>query len=157
MFYAASYESNDLYGYAIDAASGALRPLPGSPFADMGSGPFNVVVAPTGKFAFVPCNLGFHSSQSVAAYTIDSTRGTLTPVAGSPYAAGNNSYGVAVDSASKFAYVTSVGSNDIFAYTIDATSGALRKVKGSPFKAGTGPVGISVCRVTAGKCIPPPL
>ena len=76
---------------------------------------------------------------------------------GSPYKAGYLSYGAAVDSASKFAYVTNAGSNNISAYTINASSGALRKVKGSPFKAGSGAFGISVCRATAGKCIPPPL
>ena len=42
-------------------------------------------------------------------------------------------------------------------YAIDASSGALTPEKGSPFAAGTEPAGISVCRVTAGKCIPPPL
>jgi 6-phosphogluconolactonase len=116
--------------------------------------PKQMVVAPSGRFAFVPSILGLHFSKSVAAYTIDSTRGTLTPVVRSPYAAGNNSYGVAVDSASKFAYVTSVGTNSVYAYTINASSGALKKVKGSPYKAGTAPVGLSVCRVTLGKCIP---
>ena len=53
--------------------------------------------------------------------------------------------------------MTNAGSNNISAYTINASSGALRKVKGSPFKAGAGAFGISVCRVKAGKCIPPPL
>jgi 6-phosphogluconolactonase len=96
-------------------------------------------------------------SSHVAAYTIDATTGTLTPVVGSPYTAGVDSYGAAVDSASKFAYVTNAGFNNIFAYTINASSGALRKVKGSPFKAGTGAFSISVCRVKAGKCVPPPL
>ena len=156
--YVASYGSDNIYGYAIDATSGALRPLPASPFADTDSGPENVVVDPTGKFAYVPNSFapqGF--SSHVAAYTIDATRGTLTPVVGSPYKAGYLSYGAAVDSASKFAYVTNAGSNNISAYTINASSGALRKVKGSPFKAGSGAFGISVCRATAGKCIPPPL
>ena len=63
---------------------------------------------------------------------------------------------LAVDSTSRFAYVTNLRSNNVSGYTI-AAGGALRKVKGSPFKAGTIPIAISVCRVTAGKCIPPPL
>ena len=156
--YVASNGSDNIYGYAIDPESGALRSLPASPFADTGSGPANVVVDPTGKFAYVANSFAppGHFSH-VAAYTIDATRGTLTPVVGSPYTAGFLSYGAAVDFASKFAYVTNAGSNNIFAYTINAAGGALRKMKGSPFKAGTGAFGISVCRVTAGKCIPPPL
>jgi 6-phosphogluconolactonase len=154
--YVASYGSDNLYGYAIDAASGALRRLPGSPFADMGSGPFDVVIAHMGRFAYVPNSFsccGF--PDYVAAYTIDATRGTLTPMVGSPFKdVGNSAEGLAVDPASKFAYVTNAGSNNVSAYTIDGSSGALRKVKGSPFAAGTEPFGISVCRVTAGKCIP---
>ncbi len=156
--YVASYGSDNLDGYAIDAKTGALRPLPGSPFANPRSAPEDVVVAPGGRVAYVPDSQGFGRSDSfVAAYTIDSTRGTLTPVAGSPFKnAGTVPDFGAVDPSSKFAYVTNFSSADVSAYTI-ATDGALKKVKGSPFKTGSGPVGISVCRVTGGECIPTPL
>ena len=51
--------------------------------------------------------------------------------------------------------VTSAANGNISAFTINPVSGALKKVKGSPFgDAGSIPLGISVCRVTAGKCIP---
>ena len=155
--YVASYGSDNLYGYAIDASTGALRPLSGSPFADMGSGPFDVVIAPSGKFAYVPNSFaccGF--SDRIAAYTIDATRGTLTPMAGSPFkVAGTDDQSMAVDPTGKFLYVTSSGGGNISAFTIDSISGALRKVKGSPFgDSGSLPLGISVCRVSAGKCIP---
>ena len=155
--YIASYGSDNIYGFTIDAASGALRPLPGSPFAE-GYGPLDVVIAPTGAFAFVP-NAPLKTFSNISVYTIDSTRGALTPVAGSPFKDGppsNSLRNGAVDSTSKFAYILNNGSNNVSAYTITA-SGALRKVKGSPFAAGTYPAFMSVCRVTAGKCIPPPL
>ncbi len=38
--------------YTIDATSGALKPVAGSPFA-AGSGPISIAVDPTGKFAYV--------------------------------------------------------------------------------------------------------
>lgn len=157
--YVAAPGSDDIYGYAIDPGSGALTPLPGSPFADPGSSsPLAVVIAPSGRFAFVPNGFeccGF--PWNVSAYTIDSTRGTLTPVLRSPFAdPGSLPYGGAVESTSGFAFITNARSNSVSAYKI-AASGALRKVNGSPFKAGSVPLGISVCRVTAGKCIPPPL
>ena len=41
----------------------------------------------------------------VSAYSIDSTTGTLTPVAGSPFPAGVNPISVAVDPTGRFAYV----------------------------------------------------
>jgi DNA-binding beta-propeller fold protein YncE len=157
--YVAAPLSDNIYGYAIDAGSGALTPLPGSPFADPGSSdPLAVVIAPNGRFAFVPNGFeccGF--SWNVSAYTIDSTRGTLTPVLGSPFVdPGSLPYGGAVDSTSRFAYITNLRSNDVSAYAI-TVRGALRKVKGSPYKTGTLPFGVSVCRVTAGKCSPSPL
>jgi 6-phosphogluconolactonase len=154
--YVAAPGSDDIYGYAINAASGALTPIAGSPFADPGtSSPVEVVIAPAGRFAFVPnsfecCGFPWY----VSAYTVDSTRGTLTPVQGSPFVdPGSLPYGGAIDSTSRFAYITNLRSNTVSAYTI-AASGALRKVKGSPFKTGSAPVAVSVCRVSAGKCIP---
>ncbi len=154
--YVASYGSDNLYGYAIDAATGALRPLPGSPFPNTGANAEAIVLAPSGRFAYVPNTFGT-SPNTVSAYTIDSARGTLTPVVGSPFKdAGSVPRFGAVDSTSKFAYIVNNGSKNVSAYTITA-SGALRKVKGSPFAAGTYPAGMSVCRVTARKCVPPPL
>lgn len=116
------------------------------------------MIAPNGRFAYA-INQGDNSEANISAYTIDSTRGALTPVAGSPFKDGpqSNSPGFgAVDTTSKFAYISNNGAKEVAAYTITA-SGALRSVKGSPFAAGTYPAGMSVCRVTAGKCIPPPL
>lgn len=114
------------------------------------------MLAPSGRFAYVP-NAFNTSPSTVSAYAIDSARGTLTPVVASPFKDADSTprYG-AVDSTSKFAYIVNNGSNNVSAYTITA-SGALRKVKGSPFATGTYPAGMSVCRVVAGKCIPPPL
>jgi 6-phosphogluconolactonase len=155
--YVASYGSDNIYGFTIDAASGALKPLPGSPFAE-GYVPESLTIAPTGRFAYAP-NSSLKTFSNISAYTIDSTRGALSPVAGSPFKDGNNTsnpaFGV-VDSKGRFAYFSNNGSNDVSAYRI-APSGALRKIKGSPFAAGTYPTVISVCRVTAGKCVPPPL
>ena len=83
-------------------------------------------------------------SDNVSAYTIDAASGALTPVAGSPFAAGSRPAEVAVDPSGKFVYVANQGSNNVSAYTIDATSGALTPVAGSPFAAGTAPVIVAV-------------
>lgn len=150
--YVANSGSNNVSAYIIDGTSGALMPVAGSPFA-AGSSPSSVALDPAGKFAYVTNN----GSNNVSAYTIDATSGALKPVTGSPFGAGAGPMSVAIDPAGKFAYVTDNGSSNVSAYTIDATSGALKPATGSPFGAGTGPWAISVCRVTSGKCIPPPL
>jgi 6-phosphogluconolactonase (cycloisomerase 2 family) len=68
---------------------------------------------------------------TVSAYSIGSN-GALTPVPGSPFAAGGFPSSVAVDPTSKFAYVA--GTNTVSAYSI-ASNGALTPVPGSPFAA----------------------
>ena len=75
----------------------------------------------------------------------------------SPFGAGSEPIFVAIDPASKFAYVTNLGSDNVSAYAINATNGELVVVAGSPFGAGTQPSGVATCRVTAGACKPPPL
>jgi 6-phosphogluconolactonase len=114
--------------YAIDAGSGALTPVPGSPFtARLGAN--SVAVDPSGKFAYVP------EASEILAYVIDSTTGALSPVSGSPFAGGGTS--LAVDPSGKFALVApGVGSSGVAVYAIDSGSGALSAVPGSPFATG---------------------
>ncbi len=90
--------SGNVSAYTIDSTTGALSPVPGSPFA-AGSFPISVAVDPSGKFAYVTnqCGNVFCSvSGSVSAYTIDSTTGALSPVPGSPFAAGTFPLSVAI-------------------------------------------------------------
>ena len=68
--------------YAINATTGALTAVAGSPFAT-GKDPLSVTVDPSGKFAYVANFLG----NNVSAYTIDATTGALSPIANSPLAA----------------------------------------------------------------------
>ncbi|MGA8796893.1 MAG: beta-propeller fold lactonase family protein [Candidatus Cybelea sp.] len=86
----ANYDDNDVSAHKINATSGALAPVKGSPFG-AGSGACTVTVDPTGKFAYV-INLG---SGDIFAYTINATSGALKPVAGSPFKAGSFPDGVA--------------------------------------------------------------
>jgi 6-phosphogluconolactonase (cycloisomerase 2 family) len=98
----------------------------------------------TPKFAYV-ANSG---SNNVSAYTIDAgtppTPGTgaLTPVAGSPFAAGTTPKSVGVDPFGRFAYVANGGGN-VSAYTINPSTGALTHV-GTDIAAGTSPASVSV-------------
>jgi len=77
---------------------------------------------------------------NVSAYSLDTTTGALTPVRGSPYAAGGDPNSAAVDPTGKSLYVANLHSNNVSAFTIDTTSGALAQLKNSPFQAGTQPL-----------------
>jgi hypothetical protein len=71
--------------------------------------------------------------QNVSGYAVDASSGALTPVAGSPFSAGTEPLGVAIDPTGRFAYVANSGSNNVSAYAITATTGVLTPVAGSPF------------------------
>ncbi len=127
----ASLGPNSISAFTIDATTGALTEVSGSPYAT-GNGPSSVTVDPQDKFVYVPNN----SSNNISAYTIDSDSGALTPVKGSPFAAGNIPLSVVIDPTDSFAYVNNVDDNpggDVSGYTINGTTGALTAMPGSPF------------------------
>lgn len=128
--YVVNIYSGDVSAYTIDAVSGRLTPVAGSPFGASGQ-PESLTVDPNGKFVYVPNTL----SDNVSAFTIDKSTGALKQVKGSPFSAGKTPAGVAVDSTGSFVYVANANSNNISAYTIDAKSGALTPVAGSPFSS----------------------
>ena len=70
-----------------------------------------------------------NANHFVAAFSIDTLTGALTPVAGSPSSAGNGSFSVAVDQSGKYLYTANSFDNTISAFTIDASTGALTSVR----------------------------
>jgi len=81
---------------------------------------------------------------AVSAYRINATTGTLTPVPGSPFAAGILPSSVMVNPAGTFAYVANSDSSNISAYSINASTGTLTPVPGSPFASGPYPASVTV-------------
>jgi 6-phosphogluconolactonase len=144
--YVANLTSNNVSAYRI-GTNGALTPVPESPFA-AGAQPRSVAVDPTARFVYV-ANAGSSPSiynGSVSAYSIGAN-GALTPVPGSPFAAGTWSASVAVDPTGKFVYVANTGlypiKGSVSGYSIGA-NGALTPVPGSPFTARDSPSSVAV-------------
>lgn len=81
--YVANQNSDNVSAYTIDAGTGVLTPVTGSPFP-AGDAPRSVTVSPNGAFAYV-ANI---NSNTVSAYTIATGTGVLTEVASSPFATG---------------------------------------------------------------------
>jgi 6-phosphogluconolactonase (cycloisomerase 2 family) len=92
------------------------------------------------RFLYV-ANFG---SNDVSAYAVEPASGALTPIAGSPFPAGNGPDAIAVDPTGRFAYVSNQADGTISAYLIDRSSGALRVIAGSPFAAGPAPTAVAV-------------
>ncbi len=140
--YVANSFANTISAYNIDATTGALTPLAGSPFSspNTGAGSFEVVVDPTGKFAFVGTN-GPYGGAYV--YAIDPRTGALAEVGGEENPA--TGY-VAVDPSGNFLYDVNSYGNNVYAFTVDAKTGELNPLAASPFAAGNFPSGIAVTR-----------
>jgi 6-phosphogluconolactonase len=136
--YAANYNSNNVSAYSVNTGTGALTPVPGSPFNTAGGQPNqgqtgSVAVDPLGKFVYVSST---RPSPEITAYTINASTGALTAISGSPFAAGDGPGQLAVDPSGKFLYeANEYGPGGVFAFTINVTTGALTQVAGSPFSA----------------------
>src|SRR5713226_6341578 len=143
--YVANSFSFTISAYAIDSTTGALSAISGSPFST-GAFPRAMAAHPSGKFLYVPnCGNAFCTAGgNVSAYTINSTTGALSPISGSPFAAGSGPVSVAVAPPGTFAYVANQASNNVSAYTINSTTGALTLVGGSPFAAGSASTFVAV-------------
>ena len=116
-----------IYCYAVDAVTGALTALAGSP-CDSGV-LTGVAVDPLGRFAYATLSL----SNEVTAYTINSSTGNLTAIVGSQLDGGGlNPVDITVDPSDQFVYMANYGGG-ISAFTIDSVTGGLTAVSGSPF------------------------
>ena len=123
--------SGDVEGFSIDAVTGKLTPLAGSPFASFVA--TGLQVHPSGKYVYVSDEVN-----GIRAFSI-SGMGGLVEIAGSPFAAGNEPFGVSVDPTGRLLYATNFVSSDVSGFSIDANTGKLLAVPRSPFAVGPGP------------------
>lgn len=140
--YVTNRGSNDISGYRIDNATGALTAINGSPFP-AGVSPTWLTLHPSGNFAYVS-NGG---ANTITAYAIEATSGGLTPIGGAPVLVRPFSSveypisPVVIDPSGNLAIVGNsnapiVGDSqpdNLDVYHIDTASGALAPVAGSPF------------------------
>ena len=135
-------------GFSTDAVTGQLTAIAGSvpafgnPNYNCCSQVYALAVDATGRFLYAADAY----NNSLRAYTVDAGNGALTPIAGSPFAVGNNAlpYSVTIDPTGKFVYVGNEGNNTISAFSIDAQSGTLTAVSGSPFAASSGVIALAM-------------
>lgn len=105
--------------------------------------PAAVNVLPSGNFVYVAANDTSVTPNAgyIFAFAVG-TGGVLTPVAGSPFAAGSQLSGLASDKTGTYLYATDLKNNQVLGYTVN--SGALTPLSGSPYPAGTAPSAIAV-------------
>jgi 6-phosphogluconolactonase len=154
--YVANQTANTVAGYTVDHASGVLTPVgsalpPTAVCANTSvcSNPVSLGINSTGTFLFV-LDQGSASPATPAAisiFSIDTARGLLTPIAGSPFTFASltapNPQFLAVSPTAGALYVSNGVSGTISAFSI-GSSGALTEIAGSPFTAGANITGLRI-------------
>ena len=138
--YVANSGSNNVLGYTINGATGALTAVTGAPFSVV-TPPSAIAVSSNGSFAYVTLNQALNN---VRAFTVNAATGALTQVGGSPFQAGANPTAVTVSPNRQFLFVTNGGSDNVSAFTIDGTTGALTSTGTGTLPANANPSGVAV-------------
>lgn len=123
-------QKNGISAYTVDADTGALKPIAGSPFS-AGTSSTAIAADPEGHFLYVADSY----LNAIQAYTIDQGTGALNKLF-AIYPAGSQPGALAVHPSGKWLYAANRFSGNISVFAINAATGALSEVQGSPFVAG---------------------
>jgi 6-phosphogluconolactonase (cycloisomerase 2 family) len=133
--------TNTGVAYSVNVASGVLTQI-GT--ASVGNLPFDVALAPSGNFLYIP---NFHDD-TISGFAVNQTTGGLTAISGSPFASGDTGpTAVVVSPNGKYLFAanasaSNVGSNSVF--SIDSTTGGLTPITGSPFPGSGAGNGVTI-------------
>jgi 6-phosphogluconolactonase len=123
--YVANTGSNNISVFSIDASSGVLSQVAGSPFS-VGLPILNMQLAPSGKYLYV--NAVGVGNGWIASFSVSS--GVLQFVS-KINSDGINPYGLAIDPSGNYLYAANSSSNSISIFS-GANTGTLTLVSGSP-------------------------
>jgi len=137
--YVANSLSNSVSVFSINAITGVLTPIVGSPFAT-GINPYCVALSPDDLYAYVVNK----TDNTISVFAIDSITGALTVISGSPYATGASPYFVVVSPDGNMVYAVNQGSANMSAFLRNITTGTLAPIAGSPFATGNSPFSVHV-------------
>jgi len=139
----------NVYSFSINALTGALTPIPGSPFILRHSDPVasqgDSSVSPNGKFLYVPNRQQMTADNSMSVYAIDTAHGTvgLDPAFTVAAVAGTGVFGNTnlIDPSGSVLISKGAGAT-AWTYLINGSTGALSATPGSPFNFYNGQTGV---------------
>lgn len=99
--------SNAIYSFTRNTATGALGTVSGSS-VPVDFGTFAITTDPAGEFVIAVRNAGSTVFGTISVYSLDSTSGKLTPVAGSQPHIGVDPSSVGVDPSGKYVYAATL-------------------------------------------------
>jgi 6-phosphogluconolactonase (cycloisomerase 2 family) len=117
--------------FSISASTGALAPVPGSPFP-MGVSPINMALSPSGNVLYVTGGGSLSTSGNVQAFSVVQGVPQAPGISGSPFLTGVSPYGLAIAPGGGFLYTGNNFDNSISEFTINA-DGSLTQLASSPF------------------------
>jgi 6-phosphogluconolactonase (cycloisomerase 2 family) len=141
--------SGDISAFSINATTGALSPVAGSPFS-VEPNVIGFAVDPAGTYLYAVSG----SSANLWEFSIDAS-GVLHNLAGSPLlidAAVSHSGALTIDPSGKYLYVTAdaPSATSIYAFTLDPATGAVYPIDLFSFSITTDPAGKFVIAVSNG-------
>ncbi len=118
---ATSQSIDRVFVFRLNRQTGDLQAVPGSPFDVGGRSPFQIEFHPSGRFFYIA-----HRFAGVGAYAFNARSGAITPLAGSPYPAGNRVRSVVVTPSGRHLYAMNTHDNSLSVFRIDAQTGELQ-------------------------------
>jgi 6-phosphogluconolactonase len=138
--YVSNQTNSSIFVYSVNGTTGALAEIQADRVAT-GVSPGAVFLTADGKFAYVTNGVA-----SISAFSVNSSSGALTAVAGSPFpvpsvggATGNPILSMIFNPNGKSLYIKNdggTGTGSLAAFSIDPATGALAPLSGSPFTLG---------------------
>jgi 6-phosphogluconolactonase (cycloisomerase 2 family) len=145
--YVSNQTSPSIFVYGVNSTTGALAEIQADRVAT-GVSPSAVFLTADGKFAYV-----LNGAASISAFSVNSSSGALTPVAGSPFGVptvggvgGNPILSLIFNPNGKSLYVKNdggTGTGSLAAFSIASATGALAPLGGSPFALGISATGLA--------------
>jgi len=146
--YVTNSGSNNVSGYAINATTGGLSAVPGSPFTNV-SAPSTIAVSSDGFFAFAANS----QSNNVTAFRVGMDGGLLsvspTPSTPNPAPVGTAPRAIAISQDAQFVYVANSRSDSVTVLSVGATGALTRtpEADGTPnpvSAGGSSPAAIAI-------------
>jgi 6-phosphogluconolactonase (cycloisomerase 2 family) len=122
--------SGSISAFSIDANTGALTPIAGSPYLTGVTGAAipggNFTMDPSGRFLYAStAGLGGGASGVISAFAIDSNSGVLTSIGSGNLTVTPGPFWISVDPSGNFVYQSSVQADELRMYKINQATGAL--------------------------------
>lgn len=83
-----------------------------------------------------------YATGTLSAYELNYSTGSLTQIAGSPYAVSTEAWEITVTPNNRFLYLSTVTPGNVYGFSINQTTGALTAITGSPWAVGGSPQGL---------------